>query len=235
MAAPSIVNVYLVYKILNPINQKCYIGITSTSLKKRINGHLKDMRQGSQSAIHRAIRKYGINSFDISIISDNAKSWKDLCKQEKFFIAKYNSYNNGYNSTIGGDGNYGYKPTEETKQKQSKALKGRKKPPRTKEWCEKISKANKGKKLSKETREKISKGNKGKKLSKDHIKRFVEGRSVTNGDKKIYTFFNKKLGIQEQCTRVELCKKYNISSGSVSRIVNKHRKSASGWEVVVDG
>ena len=40
----------------------------------------------------------------------------------------YNSYNNGYNSTLGGDGNNGIIMSEESNLKRSKKLKGVKKP-----------------------------------------------------------------------------------------------------------
>ena len=47
---------------------------------------------------------------------------KILCNKmdedEKYYIEKYNSYSNGYNCTLGGDGGVlGYKMTDEQKEK----------------------------------------------------------------------------------------------------------------------
>jgi len=121
---------YEVYLIENLINSKKYIGITTQGYKKRFKQHIKDAKNKRyNSALHHAIRKYGIENFTIEVI-EFADSWDDLCEKETDNISKYDTYNNGYNLTLGGEGSKGCAITEDNKQKISEANKGRK---RTKE------------------------------------------------------------------------------------------------------
>ena len=109
-----------IYKWENLINHKCYIG-QSIDLNKRISHHFSNIRSGKcDNPLYRAIQKYGIDNFDLTVIetfksSDNIKSTLD--EKEKYYIQKYDSFgNNGYNQTLGGDGGIlGYKFTEEQK------------------------------------------------------------------------------------------------------------------------
>jgi group I intron endonuclease len=55
----------IIYKIINNINGKVYVGQTKNDLNYRISVHLK-----RNSLIGNALRKYGIQSFDISVIDD---------------------------------------------------------------------------------------------------------------------------------------------------------------------
>ena len=48
------------------------------------------------------MRKYGIDIFSIDIIEE--VPIEQLSDKEQYWIQYYNSYNNGYNATIGGDG-----------------------------------------------------------------------------------------------------------------------------------
>ena len=51
---------------------------------------------------YRAIRKYGEENFYIELLE--TVPIQDLNEREKYWINYYDSYNNGYNSTLGGDG-----------------------------------------------------------------------------------------------------------------------------------
>ena len=96
-----------IYKITNKINGKIYIGYTSRTLNRRLYEHAWEaenrINEGS-SYLHKAIHKYGINSFIIEAIeefSENEKDWQEL---EKFYIQYYNTLvPNGYNILIGGN------------------------------------------------------------------------------------------------------------------------------------
>lgn len=60
------------------------------------------------SQFHQAIRKYGLENFDYEVIaqlSPDEYSKKMLDELETYFIKYYNSYQNGYNATAGGDDN----------------------------------------------------------------------------------------------------------------------------------
>jgi group I intron endonuclease len=89
----------VIYKIENLINGKLYVGQTSRSIKSRFLDHSK-----GDMIIGRAIKKYGIQSFKISVI-DNATDKQVLNEKEKYWIKQLNSLSpNGYNISIGGTG-----------------------------------------------------------------------------------------------------------------------------------
>ncbi len=93
-----------IYKIENKINHHIYIG-QSVDIKKRWREH----RSGAfnknsvdyDMVIYRAIRKYGLNNFEFSIIEECSK--EELNDKEIYWIDYYDSYKNGYNSSKGGD------------------------------------------------------------------------------------------------------------------------------------
>jgi group I intron endonuclease len=121
--------IYSIYKAVNKINGKCYIGFDSNwpNRKKR---HLKDSFSENSRAyndvFHKAIRKYGRENFEWEVIYQS----KDgaYCKNimENFFVLQFNSFINsensvGYNMTLGGEGMLGFKHSEESKLKNSKS------------------------------------------------------------------------------------------------------------------
>lgn len=52
--------------------------------------------------LSRGIRKYGIESYDLIILEDNLLK-EQLDEREKYWIQYYDTYNNGYNQTLGGN------------------------------------------------------------------------------------------------------------------------------------
>lgn len=91
-----------IYKITNTINQKSYIGQTIKTLEKRFSQHQHnyDKPYFSQVVLYKAFKKYGIENFtfeEVEEVPDN-----QLDEKEKYWIKFYDSYNNGYNSTIRG-------------------------------------------------------------------------------------------------------------------------------------
>lgn len=101
----------LVYRAMSP-SGKIYIGITITSLKERKRLHAKAARTGSQFPFHAAINKYGMDNILWETI-ESATTWEKLCELERQYIAEYDSKNNGYNATLGGEGTYGLKHNDE--------------------------------------------------------------------------------------------------------------------------
>ena len=91
-----------IYKITNTINGKSYIGQTIQNVKERFYQHCatKCSKAVSNMAIHRAIKKYGKSNFTVEVIEEIASA--NLNDRERYWIKYYNSYNNGYNSTKGG-------------------------------------------------------------------------------------------------------------------------------------
>jgi len=166
----------IIYKITNKINNKIYIGKDSKNNEKYF---------GSGKLLKQAIKLYGKENF-IKETIEVCETIEILNIREIFWIEFYQSTNKkiGYNLAKGGTGgktrevpwNKGkkLKPlTEETKQKLSKANKGRK---YSKELKDKMSKSMKGIKKSKEHREKLSKANLGKKLTQETKNKMSKAR-----------------------------------------------------------
>lgn len=91
-----------IYKITNTINGKSYIGQTIQNVKERFYQHCatKCSKAVLDMAIHRAIKKYGKSNFTVEVIEEVDST--NLNDRERYWIKYYNSYNNGYNSTKGG-------------------------------------------------------------------------------------------------------------------------------------
>jgi hypothetical protein len=51
--------------------------------------------------LSRAIRKYGIDNFSFNIIEECKQN--QLNERERYWIAYYNTFYDGYNQTLGGD------------------------------------------------------------------------------------------------------------------------------------
>lgn len=92
-----------IYTIKNEVNGKHYVGI-AVDLKKRWSTHRRC--KGNCVALYNAIKKYGLESFVFTHVAD-AFTWDDACEIEKFLIECFDSFDNGYNLTRGGDGAFG--------------------------------------------------------------------------------------------------------------------------------
>lgn len=96
-----------IYLITNTINSKVYVGQTIQTLNKRFNGHCcySKSDRSANMYIKRAIHKYGKDKFHIQLLEECPI--EKLNDREKYWIEYYNSYNTGYNLTLGGqDSNY---------------------------------------------------------------------------------------------------------------------------------
>lgn len=95
-----------IYQYVNKINGHIYIGL-SKNIERRIKEHKKSAFNPNDKdynlPIHRAIRKYGENNFDINILEECAD--EELQDREKYWIKYYNSYElqEHYNLTPGGE------------------------------------------------------------------------------------------------------------------------------------
>jgi len=168
-----------VYITTNLIDGKQYIGEHSTS-------NLNDDYIGSGYNLFKAVKKYGKENFNKKIIEYH-KTKKDAFDAQRKYIIQYNTLSpNGYNISPAGGHNVKNCFSDESKQKISKANKG--KQPwlgkhHTQKSKEKISKNGKGRiawnkgkvGISEETRKKASDSHKnqipwniGKHLSEEH-------------------------------------------------------------------
>ena len=95
-----------IYVITNLINSKQYVGKTTYSIEKRWKEHCLDYQRAEVNQhrpLYNAMQKYGIDNFHIDILEENIPE-EQLNDKEKFWISKLDTYYNGYNATLGGDG-----------------------------------------------------------------------------------------------------------------------------------
>lgn len=80
---------WLIYKIINKVNGKLYIGLT-TNLKKRWNYHLLEVKD-SDRPLYQAMRKYGIENFNIEVIQENIPTEQEALLLESRYIKDLNT------------------------------------------------------------------------------------------------------------------------------------------------
>lgn len=117
----------IIYKIENIITHTVYIGQTTN--KKGFNGRYVASGSGIERVYKclkskkdhdayynpyflRSIEKHGLDAFVVDEVYDTAMSHEELNEKEKYYISKFDSFNNGYNLTCGGDGILGCKGNE---------------------------------------------------------------------------------------------------------------------------
>lgn len=88
-----------IYKITNQVNGKSYIGQTITSINTRMLKHFSNAKKAT-TGIDYAIQKYGKENFEIEQVCECAN--ENLDDLERYYIQYYNTYNDGYNLTTGG-------------------------------------------------------------------------------------------------------------------------------------
>lgn len=113
----------IIYKIENIINHKVYIGQTieqngfngryccnGKGIERVYNYHKNRKNRNADYNPHllNAIEKYGFDSFIVDEVFDVALSPDELNDKEMFYIKQFDSFYNGYNRTLGGDGTLGY-------------------------------------------------------------------------------------------------------------------------------
>lgn len=132
-------------------SQKVYIGITTRTLRQRINDHVAESKRKNRK-IHKALRKYPIHDWCVEII-DTASTIEELKEKEIVYIQQHNSVNEGYNLSTGGEASKGAKRSKETCEKISNSKKGYK---HTQEWKDHHRKVMTGKKQSESQKKKVA-------------------------------------------------------------------------------
>lgn len=111
-----------IYKITNKVNGLIYIGCTISSLDKRFKEHLyRCFTSNYKSKLYNSMKKNGQENFTIELIEECDLSI--IYEREKTYIEHYNSFNEGLNLTIGGEGCLGYVHSPEIRVKISEAIK----------------------------------------------------------------------------------------------------------------
>ena len=93
-----------IYCIINQINEKKYVGKSTNSIEKRWEEHCKDSKRKrcEKRPLYDAMQKYGNENFKIELLQECDEL--ELNSFEMFWIEKLDTYKNGYNATLGGDG-----------------------------------------------------------------------------------------------------------------------------------
>lgn len=169
-----------IYKIVNSVNGKFYIGFTTQPPTKRLSQHVAKAKRGVAGRLYAAMRKHGVDNFTIEIIEQGQDRHHYHDVREPHFIATLKPE---YNLTKGGE----YAPfSEHTLLKLSQAAKRRWLSP---SYREKITKSRTGEKKTAEARvnmsvaqkkkfiehpelrEIISRAHRGRKHSPEHIEK----------------------------------------------------------------
>jgi group I intron endonuclease len=161
-----------IYKIVNTLDNKVYIGQTIQTPDKRWKNHLRELNGGKHYNIHlqNAFKKYGEVVFKFVVLNYGTTK-EALDKLEEDYIRYYNCLNSNYGYNIREGGAHG-KLSIETRKKMSEAKKGEKcylyKKSLSIEHRKKISENNacfwKDKKRSLKTCKKIRNSKRGKSL-----------------------------------------------------------------------
>lgn len=115
-----------IYCLVNKENCKMYVGQTSVGVENRWKRHIWDSQQKKTQSypLYRAIRKYGINSFDF-IHLGTATTQENLDNLERLWIILLQTRNDEYGYNIREGGHRG-KNSSETRRKISLSNMGRK-------------------------------------------------------------------------------------------------------------
>jgi group I intron endonuclease len=231
----------VIYRCLNIVNGKSYIGKT-TDFKKRKKDHIRNAIKGYLDyPFYRAINKYGVDSFEWSILCSEESNDK-LNEKEIFYIAEYNSHSNknGYNVSLGGDGNLGYKHTDEFKRKQSERNVGNKYSVGRKLSNEHklklsialkgISRPQCGKAKTDEQKKHLSNVFMGRVFSETHKAKLAKANRESH-NKNIYSFKNIE-GEIFTGAMLEFKEKFNLDRSSITKLVNGKIKTMKGWSLV---
>lgn len=93
-----------IYKITNRVNNKVYIGQTHFTIEHRFKQHVKNFNiEHRQQPLYKAFAKYGLDKFYVEKVEE--VECDKLNEREIYWIAYYDSFKNGYNATLGGNGN----------------------------------------------------------------------------------------------------------------------------------
>lgn len=206
---------YIVYLIKNTVTNKIYIGYTKNSLEHRWKQHCNRAKKDVNTPFYNAIKKYGEDIWDKSIIFE-CESVQEVKQKEIELIAKHDSYNNGYNATTGGDGNHGIKMSQESNHKRSIALKGI--PKNYPCWA-------KGKNLPEEIKQKLRKPKKDKsKYQTEEFKQIMREKQRKHA--KARRMLNK-----EQYDKIQEYMKEGISKKQISKLLNISYDLVKKWSL----
>jgi group I intron endonuclease len=182
---------------------KLYFGQTIRLVEERWERHIQESRSGSNYKFHRAIRKYGEENFLVEeVLTVSAPTKESLKKKLDYIeirlIRKFDTFRNGYNMTLGGEGQFGRIFSEESRRKMSESAKKRctdkfrkeksmlmNKLRENKLFVKKQCAASKIALLNPEVQKKLGIGRRGKPFSKEHRRKI--GQAVSGERNGMYS------------------------------------------------
>lgn len=195
--------IYLIEIIESKSRQfgKLYVG--------KSNGNKKSYITGSR-IIRNIVRKYGRESINKKVLVKGSYTDSELNELEIFYIKKYDTYNNGLNFTLGGDGKSGC--IDETLY-----------------TFYHISGVCECDVTMYYMRNKYNLGNINELIS--HKRNSQYGWYIDYKKIKLLSFEHPKYGIENNITLAEFKRKYSLHT-IISQVILGKRKSHKGWEYV---
>lgn len=193
---------HIIYCFTNTVNGKRYIGLTmQESVRRRAHEYAKGAKP-----LACAMRKYGRDKFIYEVLHRNL-SRSAACELEKEAIQYYNSYDDGYNLTLGGEDNSGRvgekAPRAKLTEKQSQYIIDS--PMSARDMATELA-------VSRATICKIRSGDRWKHLDRSAAPPYEDGHH------RVTTEQLAEQVIMDKCSNTEAVRKYNLSDGMVSMI-----------------
>ena len=116
--------IYIYINLCSP-TLKSYVGFTTNFYKRKI-AH-KSASKNPEYYFQYAVRKYGLENFYCAILAETNDIERARKVLEPYYIKLCKSFHteNGYNLTLGSEGNFGWAPNDKTKKNMSNAAKSR--------------------------------------------------------------------------------------------------------------
>jgi len=217
----------VVYTITCITTSKVYVGITSRTLSRRWDNHIYRARTGWPGKLYSAMRKYGNEDFIIAEYKQ-CSTWQELLLEEIKAIAYFDSFETGYNLTLGGEGNLGWIPDDIWRNKMRQVQKNRLSI--TEDTRKKLSKATAGSRnprfgvvVSEETKARIKRANAGFRKGIAKSPEHKQNIPIANCNRAGITCYNYK---GECRTLRDWSKLMTISLGTL-----KKRVQTYGWSI----
>jgi len=207
---------WVIYKHTSERSGKSYVGLTKRSMELRWKEHCRDASMGSDKHFHRAIRLYGEDNWKHEVIIEGIDTVEEANALEKFYIKQCDTFENGYNLTLGGDGAL-FNDDEFTFY--NKEL-------NTTETCT-VHELSMKYELHPGYVRYVAKG------ERDHCRGWFiwvgdEGNYDTDP---VYKFEHKDYGVEE-LTLKGMVDKYNLSKGNLHSVTTGKRNHTKGWTLV---
>lgn len=210
-----------IYTLSCPITLKVkYIGFTSRlGLEKRYKEHLRDKRKCKRNSWIKSLLKKNLYPIIEHLDSCNKQNWQEL---EQYWISQFKCWGfNLLNQTVGGEGRFGYKCTEEQKFRNSLRNKGKVLSQETKD---KISKTQKGKIITEKTRQKISRSHIGMTNSEESRKKISDGNKGKTITEETKRKISKSLkGRKKEFKERDKCKKTILQFDKSMKFIREYK------------